>query len=169
MKKKSLAAIWFFSLLLLTGTVNPAEDGQELRPEEPMTNVKLERTLKIIQPDTSGGDGHWRMLLDGVPVLIFGDDSQNRVLAMAAVAELKNIDLQILVRMMEANLATALDARYAVFRGIVWSVFVHPLDSLRERDLSAGLHQIVTLVKTTGTTYSSTGLRLDFFEENARY
>ena len=61
--------------------------------------------------------------------------------------------------MMEANFATALDARYAVFEGIVWAVFGHPLDSLRERDLVSRLQQVVSLVKTAGTTYLSSDLK----------
>lgn len=165
MKKRVLLATWFLPLLLLTTTASPAEDSGKLGTEEPMTNVKLEQTLKTLEPGTNGGNGRWQMLRDGVPVLIWGDESQNRMLAMAPVAELKRIDLRILMRMMEANLATALDARYAVFEGIVWSVFVHPLDSLRERDLISGLQQVVALVKTAGTTYSSSELRLGFFNE----
>jgi hypothetical protein len=60
---------------------------------------------------------------------------------------------------MEANFLTALDARYAVFKGIVWAVFIYPLNSLLEKDFVSALDQVTTLTKTTGTTYSSSELQ----------
>jgi hypothetical protein len=36
---------------------------------------------------------------------------------------------------------------------------MHPLSSLDEPTFVDGMEQVVTLVKTTGDTYSSTGLR----------
>lgn len=159
MKKRVLLAVWFLSLLLLAARAGTASDERESKPEEPMTSAALERILKTIEPKTSGSSGRWEMLRDGVPVLIWGNESHNRMRAMAPVTEVKRVDQEILMRMMEANFATALDARYTVFEEIVWAVFSHPLDSLRERDLLSGLQQVVTLVKTAGTTYSSSDLR----------
>jgi hypothetical protein len=40
----------------------------------------------------------------------------------------------------------------------VWAAFLHPLDSLTARELRSALDQVVALVKTTGATYSSSGL-----------
>ncbi len=159
MKKRVLLAVWFLSLLLLAARASTASDERESKPEEPMTSAALERILKTMEPKTKGSSGRWEMLRDGVPVLIWGNESHNRMRAMAPVTEVKRVDQEILVRMMEANFATALDARYTVFENIVWAVFSHPLDSLRERDLVSGLQQVVALVKTAGTTYSSSDLR----------
>ena len=50
---------------------------------------------------------------------------------------------------------TALDARYAIAQGQLWSTFIHPLDSLTQDDFVSALAQTVTLVKTYGTTFSS--------------
>ncbi len=159
MKKRVLLAVWFLSLLLLTAGASTASDERGLKPEEPMTSAALERILKTMEPKTKGSCGRWEMQRDGIPVLIWADESHNRMRAMAPAVEAKWIDQQTLWRMMEANFATALDARYTVFENIVWAVFSHPLDSLRERDLVSGLQQVVALVKTAGTTYSSSDLR----------
>ena len=159
MKKRVFLAVWFLPLFLLAAGASTASDERELKPEEPMASAALEQILKRLEPNTTGGNGRWEMLRDGVPVLIWGNESHNRMRAMAPITEVKRVDQEILMTMMEANFATALDARYTVFEGIVWAVFNHPLDSLRERDFISGLQQVVTLVKTAGTTYSSSDLR----------
>lgn len=159
MKKRVFLAVWFLPLLLLTARASTASDETELKSEEPMTNARLERILKTMESSTKGGNGRWEMVRDRIPVLILTDESHNRMRVIAAAAEVKEVDQQILMTMMEANFARALDARYAIFQGIVWAAFIHPLDSLRERDFVSGLQQVVTLVKTAGTTYSSSDLR----------
>ncbi len=59
---------------------------------------------------------------------------------------------------MHANFDRALDAKYAISGGMLFSCFVHPLTSLSEGDLDNALNQVQTLRKNTGTTYSSTEL-----------
>jgi hypothetical protein len=159
MKKKVFLALWFLPVLLLITKANPAEDRKGLISEEPMTNARLERILRTLESNVKGGNGQWRVVRDGIPVMILTDETHNRMRVIAPAAEVKEVDQKILMRMMEANFATALDARYAIFKGIVWSAFIHPLDSLRERDLISGLQQVITLVKTTGTSYSSSSLQ----------
>lgn len=159
MKKRVSLSLWFLPMFLFIASVNHAAEGKGLRSEEPMTNAKLDRILKTVEPNVKGGNGRWEMVRDGVPVMVLTDESHNRMRVIAPASELKPVDQQILMRMMEANFATALDARYAIFKGMVWAAFIHPLDSLRERDLISGLQQVITLVKTTGTTFSSSELQ----------
>lgn len=158
MKKRNSLVLWFLPTILVMATANYAADGKGLKAEGPMTNARLERILKTMEPSTKGGNGRWEMVRDRIPVLVLTDESHNRMRVIAAAAEVKEVDQQILMTMMEANFARALDVRYAIFQGIVWAAFIHPLDSLRERDFVSGLQQVVTLVKTTRTTYSSSDL-----------
>jgi len=144
----------------------PAEDTKELTPEQPMTNAVLEKVLQGVQPGVKGGDGRWQMVWQGIPLLVFTDEFHNRLTIIAPAAEVTNVNRDMLMRMIEANFVSALDVRYAAFKGIIWSIFVHPLDSLRERDLLSALQQVVTLVKTTGTTYSSSELKLFLSNED---
>lgn len=159
MKRRNPLVLWFLPTILVMATANYAADGKGLKAEGPMTNARLEAILKTVEPNVKGGNGRWEMVRDGVPVMILTDESHNRMRVIAPAAEVKQVDQQILMRMMEANFATALDARYAVFNAIVWAAFIHPLDSLQERDLISGIHQVTTLVKSTGTTFSSSGLQ----------
>lgn len=159
MKKRTLLALWLLPLVLLLAKANYAQDSKTLTPEKPMTKARLEQILRTLEPNVKGGNGQWQIVRDAIPVMILTDESHNRMRVIAPAAELKDVNQQIFMRMMEANFATALDARYAIFKGIVWAAFLHPLDSLRERDLISGLQQVVTLVKTTGTTFSSSELQ----------
>ncbi len=56
---------------------------------------------------------------------------------------------------MQANFDSALDARYAIAKQTLWSVYLHPLSSLRDDEFLTGLGETVNLVSTFGTTYSS--------------
>ena len=57
--------------------------------------------------------------------------------------------------MMQANYDAVLDARYALANDIVWSVFIHPLSSLTQKDFLSAVAQTVTAVETFGTSYTS--------------
>lgn len=159
MKNNISLGPWFLLLLLWTATAKAAENTAEPKPEEPMTNARLEQILKSAEPSTKGSNGQWQMVRDNVPVMVLADEAHNRMRVIAPAAEVKQIDQQVLMKMMGANFMTALDARYSIFNGIVWAAFIHPLDSLQERDLLSALKQVTTLVKTTGTSYSSSDLQ----------
>jgi hypothetical protein len=111
-----------------------------------------------LDPALKGSDGQWQMTREGLSLMVLADESHNRMRIIAPAAEAKELNPEVLMKVMEANFVAALDARYAVFKGIVWAAFIHPLDSLVERDLISGLKQVTTLVKTTGTSYSSSEL-----------
>ncbi|MEM9879185.1 MAG: hypothetical protein AAF862_07890, partial [Pseudomonadota bacterium] len=61
-------------------------------------------------------------------------------------------------RMLQANFDTALDARYAIARGLIWGTFIHPLSSLTDEDFLSGLGQTVNIATTFGTTFQSGAL-----------
>ena len=58
-------------------------------------------------------------------------------------------------RLMQANFDSALDARYAIARGQVWGVFLHPFAELERDQLISGIAQTVNVAKSYGTLYSS--------------
>ena len=60
-----------------------------------------------------------------------------------------------LKKMMEANFDRALDAKYALSNGVLWSVYVHPLKELQKEQLIDALYQVKNLVNNYGTTYNS--------------
>jgi len=56
---------------------------------------------------------------------------------------------------MKANFDRALDARYCINQGVVWSAFIHPLGSLTPDLFFSAVSQVGTARATFGTDYSS--------------
>jgi len=136
-----------------------AEREKKEISNEPMTNVRIEQILRNLEPSVKGEKSRWQLTRDGIPLMVLTDESHNRMRIVAPITGTVDATLYTLLRMMEANFFTALDARYALFKGMIWVTYIHPLDSLHERDFLAALQQVITLVKTTGTTYSSAELQ----------
>jgi len=94
-------------------------------------------------------------------LMVLTDQRANRMRIMMPIREFdpeEVEDLQLALIAMHANYDRALDARYAVHEGVLWSVFIHPLGSLTSGDLANAIAQVQTLRDNTGTTYSSTDL-----------
>ena len=74
------------------------------------------------------------------------------------MARTADLDSELLFRLLQANFDTALDARYSIARGVLWSLYLHPLGSLSDEQFLAAIGQVVNLASTFGTTYSSGAL-----------
>lgn len=139
----------------------PAAEG--FKVEAVMDLTRLGEILKEEVPQVRGRDGFWEMVIEGVTVKVIADQTHNRMRVIAPAARADQLEPAVLRRMLEANFTSALDVRYGIFKGVVWATFLHPLDSLTDRELLSALSQVVTLVNTTGTTYSSSGLSFGGF------
>lgn len=158
-----LGVIWG---LMIAGTASATEQAaprpdivemQGAPMEAGMDLSRLGRILKRAAPDVKWQEGTWELVMEGTKVIVIADQDHNRMWVIAPVADAGQVTPEVLRRMMEANFTSALDVRYAIFQGMVWAAFLHPLDSLIEQELRSALNQVATLVKTTGTTYSSSG------------
>jgi len=105
--------------------------------------------------------------VDGTPVTLVFDVNADRMRLFTRVAASDALSGAQLKRLMQANFDTALDARYAIAGGQVWSTFMHPLVSLTEDDFISAIAQTVTLVRTYGTTFSSGALSFGAGDSNA--
>ena len=105
--------------------------------------------------------------LEETTVTFVVDVNANRMRLFAQIAPSDALSGPQLRRLMQANFDTALDARYAIARGQLWSTFIHPLTSLSQDDFVSAIAQTVTLVKTYGTTYSSGGMSFGGGDSNA--
>jgi hypothetical protein len=105
-----------------------------------------------------GNAGEWSFVFEGVPMFLVTDQAANRMRIVAPVADATMLNHDQLVVLLEANFARALDAKYAIFDGSVWSVFVHPLAELNEGELESGIRQVAALHASYGTTFSSMGV-----------
>ena len=161
----ALAAV----LVLLAGPA-AAQTGPETRPEtrpqpraaQPdaaaMTPARMAGILREIDPEAETAPNAMALRLDDVPVTVIFDQPANRMRAIVPIASAGSLGAEDLMRLMQANFDSALDARYAIADGRIWAVFVHPLAELDRRQLISGVAQTVALAQTYGTTYSSTDM-----------
>ena len=111
----------------------------------------LLRAGKIID----GRPGYWRFLYREREMLCVADPYHNRMRIMAPVADESELSHSDLHAALSANFGRALDARYALSDGILWSIFLHPLGGLREGQLLDAISQVEQLAENFGTTYAS--------------
>ncbi len=144
---KFLSAIFFLFLVQVAISQNAFDD---------MTNEKIQKILYREAQDVEGQLGAWQFNYRQHQTMILTDENANRMRIMTPIIEEKDLEEEQYKLMLEANFDRALDAKYALFDGIVWSVFTHPLAELEVEQLKNALNQVITLSETFGSTYNST-------------
>ena len=110
---------------------------------------RLDKKAKSSRP------GFWQFTISERTVIIVTDVIHNRMRILSPVSKAGDMPAELLKRLMQANFDTALDARYAIARGVVWATFIHPLSALHDRQFISAIGQTVNLALTFGTTFSS--------------
>lgn len=126
--------------------------------EPPMNNERLWSLILRVDENAEGGPGFWRATVAGRVITVITDENADRMRIILPVARADNLDAKLMLRMLQANFDTALDARYSIAREVLWSLYLHPLGSLSDEQFLAGIGQVVNLAASFGTTYSSGGL-----------
>jgi len=99
-----------------------------------------------------------RLTIAEVKVTVITDPKNNRMRAFVPIQSLDGVNQQLLYRLLQANFDSALDARYAIAKEHILSVFIHPMKQLDKKQFIEGLGQVVNLVKTYGTAFTSGGM-----------
>ena len=139
----------FFCIGLSTATAQEAPLA-----EPPMTFDRLADIVVALDEDAQRRGNVIELTLSDVPVMIIADPSADRMRAMVPIRSAEGLDADELMRLMQANFDTALDARYAVAQGRLWGTYIHPLSPLEEAQLISALAQTVTVALTYGQSYS---------------
>jgi len=124
----------------------------------PMTNQRLDGLIRQISSEVKGELGYWQFLKDGRNILVITDQTHNRMRIMSPVAAQEDLDAAELVKLLEANFGSALDAKYALRDGTLWSVFTHPLGSLTDEQFLDCAAQVANLADNFGGSYASSNL-----------
>jgi len=124
-------------------------------PDASMNNQRLDELIRHLDSNAEGKLGYWTFTIENVSVQVVTDENANRMRIVSPIIKAHNLDQDALHRLMQANFDTVLDARYAIANGILWSTFLHPLESLDDEGFLIGLGQTVNAVITYGSTYSS--------------
>ena len=119
-------------------------------------NATLDRYLRSIVDEVGGRAGAWEFDYLDVPMLMVTDEAAGRMRIMAPVADAASLDDAERKRLLEANFHSALDARYALWNGALWSLYIHPMAGMNRPAFEDALEQVAALMRNFGTTYSST-------------
>jgi hypothetical protein len=145
----------FFSLLAML-SITTSTWAQETDPS--MTLQRMEAIILSLDEGAQSNGAAFQMTVQDVPVLILTDVNNNRMRVMVPIRGAADMTADEVLRVMQANFDTALDARYAISKGKLWGTFIHPLASLEKDEFISGLGQTVNIAKTYGTLFSGGSL-----------
>jgi hypothetical protein len=131
------------------------EDSNKSISTNPMTNERIDTLIRRLDDQPQGGKGFWSFKISNLSTTVVTDEKANRMRINIPIVETENIDNEHLRRIMQANVDSTLDARYAIAKNILWSAYIHPLTSLSDDDFLNGPGQTVNLVTNYGGSYSS--------------
>lgn len=117
--------------------------------------ARIRDTVKRIDPLAKFSEAGAEFTVNGVGLLLVYDINADRMRVISPVAEAGALTAEETTRLMQANFDSALDARYALAKGYVWAIFLHPLSSLDGAEFGSGVAQTVNLVTTYGTSFNS--------------
>lgn len=123
-----------------------------------MDNSTLENILKVQTDSIQGFNGRWQVRLNNMPMIVLTDETNDRMRIIAPIVEASKLDEDLLLDCLTANFHSALDVKYAISEGLLWSVYVHPLSPLTEMEIESAIKQVYAAATTFGTTFSSTPL-----------
>ena len=152
-----------------------AEPVPEVLAEEQMTLERLVRIVQAIDPEAIVSGNAMELTIQDIPIIVITDPIANRMRAMVPIRSADQLTAEELTRLMQANFDSALDARYAIARGRLWGVYIHPLSELEREQFLSALVQTVNVARTYGGSYSggamtfgggdSQGIFQDLFDE----
>ena len=120
-----------FLVIAVLCSVFTAARAQDAEP--PMTLERLGAILMSLDADARPVGNSMELTIAGIPIIVIADSVANRMRALVPIRAADEMTQAELMRVLQANFDSALDARYAVAQRRLWAVFIHPLSPL-ERD-----------------------------------
>lgn len=122
-----------------------------------MNNKTLEKILKEQFPKLiKKREGSWTATTDtGFQFVCLTDEHHDRMRFIISILRINDCPKAFLMKCLEANFHSALDAKYSVYNGLLWSTFMHPLKSLTSEFAKDAILQTIKLANNTGTSYST--------------
>lgn len=139
------------------GTAPQAET--EIPGAPRMSLARLDEIIRALDPESVTNGRFWQMTIAGVKIMIITDEAADRMRAIAPVRKLDEMSQEDFTRVLQANFDSALDARYAIAKDVLWSAFIHPLGALEKEEFISGLGQVANLAESYGTLYSGGALQ----------
>ncbi len=122
----------------------------------PMSVAQLTNIIKDVGTDVEQqNNGLISFTFDGAQLMAMTAEPVNRMRIVAPVISAGDLTQEQMAAILISNYHLALDARYAVGDGVLYSVFIHPLKELTPEQVLSAIRQVSTLRNTFGTTYTS--------------
>ena len=132
-----------------------APDAEEQNPEGLDALARMAEVIDALDPDAQRNGNNWQLTVEETSLLVVTDITNDRMRILTAIVMADALPPEALLRLLQADFDSALDARYAIAQDLVWGTFIHPLSSLTTREFASGLLQTKSLADTFGTTFSS--------------
>lgn len=137
----------------------PTVDVPQSVPKQVMTQEQMATIIAELSDTYQSGDGgslsNIQFVYNDVAMALVSDAANNRMRIIAPVAEADKLSQEHLLASMVSNFHLALDARYAIGNGVLYSTYIHPLKELTKEQLISAVRQVATLKSTFGTSYTS--------------
>lgn len=136
-----------FALMLMAGF---ARADEALMTQDEMEKIVLAEVEVLAKKE-----GYLVFEYKKVRMALISDTKYDHMRIIAPIINYSDLTSEQKDQVMEANFDKALDARYAVSEGVLYSVFIHPLSLLSQSQLKDALNQVPTLASSFGRSYSS--------------
>jgi len=153
---RALILTLFITLVLVMVTPLSAQEEPD-KPEasKGMTQTQMAIIISDLTGEYEGELNNIQFTYNNVFMALISDATNNRMRIIAPVAEVKDLSQEHLLATLASNFHLALDARYAIGNGILYSTYIHPLKELNKDQLESAVRQVSTLSATFGSTYTS--------------
>ena len=121
----------------------------------PMDQANMERLVKSKASQAKGEKGVVEFEYNSVTMYLISDVNHDRMRIVAPVIEYEKLTKDQIDSVMNSNYHRALDARYAVSDGILFSVYIHPLSQLSDTQIDSAIEQVANLALSFGSQYTS--------------
>ncbi|MGY8796064.1 MAG: hypothetical protein ACKVJN_13255 [Woeseiales bacterium] len=133
-------------------SVEPEPKGAQA---EAMTAERLSALILSVDEDAQLNDTVWFFHVAELETAVIYDIAADRMRIVMPIGSTDGISNDELIRVMQANYDSALDARYAIANEQMWGVYIHPLSELSDDEFLTALGETANIVISYGTSYSS--------------
>lgn len=123
-----------------------------------MTSERLGEIVNEVTDNVEGENGRWQFQINETIFIVVTDSTNNRMRIISPITKTISLEENILQNALIANFHSALDVKYAISDGIIWSAFIHPLSELSDKQVESAISQVYYANVNFGTTYASTSL-----------
>lgn len=134
----------------------PTEGIETPKAHSGMSPNRLIETISSLGKDVVvNKNGNITFTYDGAQLIAMVAEEANRMRLVSPVISATDLNEAQLAATLVSNYHLALDARYAVGDGVLYSAYIHPLKELTMQQLISAIRQVATLRNTFGTSYTS--------------